>query len=321
MNGRDSALVSVIVPVYNSEYFLPRCIDSIITQSYKNLEILLIDDESTDRSPNICDEYARRDARIKVYHKKNSGTGPSRQFGLEHSMGEYIAFVDNDDLIDPKMYEKMVDAIQNNHADVCACLFNHVNADGQNEWSLDDLNPQILGLHDTVPFSRFYFQGGYNNGIVGSIWNKLFKRETLEGITMRNGRGEEEEVNDYVNRHNRKIIVIAGELYYWMENNASVSHKPFNEKNWQFLDVIAQRADWFSQDSIVRNESMKLYCNLYVEYYYKAKGNTQVPAAIKQQFRHFYGELIKSHYCEMKFYFRLLIFMSSPSLYGRITAQ
>lgn len=312
-------LISIIVPIYNSEKYLSRCIECIQNQTYKNLEILLIDDESSDNSPEICDEYAQRDVRIKVYHKKNSGTGPTRQFGFEHSHGEYIAFVDNDDIVKPEMYETMLKAIQDSGADVCACQFNHILADGTAEWNGDDLNPLILGVHDSLEFCRYYYDGGYSNGVVGSIWNKLFSCHYLNNIKMRNGRGEEEEVNDYVFRNQCKVVVIEEELYYWMENVESVSHRPFNEKNFHFLDVIRQRAAWLSKDKYVKNMSMKLFCNLYVEYYYAAKRNSVlIPPPIAQTFPKFIFNLCIARCCELKFYTRMLVFLISPLLYKKI---
>ena len=103
-------LISVIVPVYNVAEYLPECVDSICNQSYKNLEIILVDDGSTDNSGKICDEYAKKDLRIKVIHKENGGLSDARNTGIEIAQGEWISFVDSDDLISNHMYEKMYEA-------------------------------------------------------------------------------------------------------------------------------------------------------------------------------------------------------------------
>ena len=99
-------LISVIVPIYNVEKYLTKCIESIINQTYKNLEIILVDDGSPDKSPIICDEYAKKDNRIKVIHKKNGGLSDARNYGMSLATGEYISFIDSDDYIDEEMYEK-----------------------------------------------------------------------------------------------------------------------------------------------------------------------------------------------------------------------
>ena len=312
--------VSVIVPVYNSANFLSRCIDSILSQTYKCLELLLIDDGSSDGSGEICDEYAKHDARIKVFHKKNSGTGPSRQFGYEHSTGDYVAFVDNDDYIAVNMYEVMLKAMDACGADVCACQFNHLLVGGSQEWNKNDINPNIYGVHNSIEFARYLYDGGYSNGVVCSIWNKLFKKKLLEGCTMRNGRGEEEEVNDYVNRQGCKVVVIEDVFYFWCENVTSVSHKVFGSNNYCFLEVLEQRSRWFDNDDFVKNKTLRLYCDLYVEYFYQAKKeNVVIPVNRKVFFMKAYKRLIKSQSCDSKFYVRLLIFLISPSAYRIMT--
>ena len=101
-------MISTIIPVYNVDNYLPKCVDSIINQTYQNLEIILVDDGSLDRCPDICDEYAKKDKRIKVIHKKNGGLSDARNAGLEIAKGEYISFIDSDDYINEHMYEDML---------------------------------------------------------------------------------------------------------------------------------------------------------------------------------------------------------------------
>ena len=113
--------ISIIVPVYNVEKYLKKCIDSIVNQTYKNLEIILVDDGATDRSGEICDELAKLDNRIKVYHKKNGGLSDARNYGVERATGSYVGFVDSDDYIDAEMYEKLYEAITKEAADVAEC--------------------------------------------------------------------------------------------------------------------------------------------------------------------------------------------------------
>lgn len=118
MSKQNHPLVSVIIPVYNVEKYLNECLDSVVNQTYKNLEIILVNDGSTDRSGNICDEYASGDTRIKVIHKKNSGVSAARNVGIEHSNGEYITFVDSDDFIDTKAIEHLVENAKKYNSDI-----------------------------------------------------------------------------------------------------------------------------------------------------------------------------------------------------------
>lgn len=173
-------LVSVILPVYNGERYLKECIDSILASTYQNLEIILIDDGSTDRSGPICDEYAERDSRIKVIHQENRGLICARNCGLSVSNGTYIAFVDADDLVSPAFYEEMVSAIEAEHADLVACEYRHnkedvVNRIAPSEKKLVSVQtfeeqlailtcaPSIRGITWTGPF----------------VWNKLYRKEKI----------------------------------------------------------------------------------------------------------------------------------------------
>ena len=118
--------VSVIIPVYNVEKYLKECIQSVLRQTYKNLEIILVDDGSKDNSGNICDEYAKRDERIKVIHKKNGGLSDARNAGIDICTGEYIAFLDSDDFIEEDMYEFLVKNLEKAKADISICQVYYV---------------------------------------------------------------------------------------------------------------------------------------------------------------------------------------------------
>lgn len=123
MKQEKYPLISVIVPVYNVEKYIRRCVDSILSQTYKNLEILLVDDGSNDLSGEICDEYAGTDKRVRAFHKKNGGLASARNFGLENVMGEYVSFVDSDDWIEKNTYSYCLDLINNENCKVDVVQF------------------------------------------------------------------------------------------------------------------------------------------------------------------------------------------------------
>lgn len=125
----NSPLISVIVPVYNVAEYLPECLDSIINQTYTNLEIILVDDGSTDECPKICDEYAEKDSRIRVIHKKNGGLSDARNAGLDICTGEWVGFVDGDDTIHKDMYKILYDRAVEHNADISVCNFNYIVSD------------------------------------------------------------------------------------------------------------------------------------------------------------------------------------------------
>ena len=126
----DKSLISIIVPVYNIEEYLPRCIESILQQTYTELELLLVDDGSTDRSGVICEEYARKDSRIRVIYKENGGSSSARNMGIRQAKGQYLGFVDSDDYIDSEMYEKMVDAIRERKCNIVQVARDEIDEQG-----------------------------------------------------------------------------------------------------------------------------------------------------------------------------------------------
>ena len=119
-----SKLVSIVVPVYNVEKYLERCVDSLINQTYKNIEIILVDDGATDNSGELCDKLLFKDSRIKVFHKLNGGLSDARNYGINQATGEYLLFVDSDDWVENEIVEKLYNSIEQNSADISVCGFN-----------------------------------------------------------------------------------------------------------------------------------------------------------------------------------------------------
>lgn len=160
MKNNDNPLISVIIPVYNMEKYLRRCLDSVLAQDYTNLEILVVDDGSTDGSWAICQEYARKDARITVIHQENGGLSAARNTGLDRATGAYIAFVDSDDYILPNMYSAMLACKNREDADIPVALWQYEKADGTQTVAREKIDPSIYGRHDAIAFERFMAGGG-----------------------------------------------------------------------------------------------------------------------------------------------------------------
>lgn len=166
--------VSIIVPVYNTEQYLQQCLDSIRKQSYENIEVILIDDGATDRSGEICDSYAREDARFIVIHNTNHGVSYSRNCGLKRATGEYISFIDSDDAVDEQYISRLMEAIEKYAADVSCCSMTCCYDDGRREavhlWDTDQvfLKRKILN-----------YAAGKEKNFVGYVWGKLYKRSVI----------------------------------------------------------------------------------------------------------------------------------------------
>lgn len=133
-------LISVIVPIYNVEKYLARCVDSIVNQTYKNLEIILVDDGSPDRCPKMCDDYAEKDSRIKVVHKKNGGLSDARNAGMAVATGEYISFIDSDDYVSDDFFECLLDVMNKENSDIAECSVVKLYEDGHLEQYTDTKN-------------------------------------------------------------------------------------------------------------------------------------------------------------------------------------
>ncbi len=183
----EEKLVSVIVAVYNIEEYLPRCIDSILAQTYRNLEIILVDDGSTDSSGGICDDYAQKDRRIKVIHKKNGGLSDARNAGLDKVSGDYIGFVDGDDWIDEDMYRAMYEACEKEKAQIAACRYKQITRSGIIDASAG--NSVSLSKAEAL---EIYVCGDERYLIYNSVWSKLFAKELIFGMRFPVGKNSED---------------------------------------------------------------------------------------------------------------------------------
>lgn len=178
----STPFLSIIVPVYNVEAYLADCLDSILSQTFTDFEVLLVDDGSTDGSGPLCDEYAAKDSRIRCFHKENGGHMSARQEGFKQAQGTYVAFVDSDDWIDSAMYEQMCGAAQKYGADMVCCNSTAVTPKGNIE-RRDLCRPGLYGkqqlteqIYPTMLFSGSFF----HYGVSPHLWNKLFRRTLLK---------------------------------------------------------------------------------------------------------------------------------------------
>ena len=147
---KNNPLISIIIPVYNTAKYLPRCLDSVLKQTYQNLEIIVVDDGSTDNSPKIIKEYATKDNRIKVIHQKNAGLSAARNTGITKATGKYISFVDSDDEISHNMIKKLFDVLQRNNTDISVCSFKEVYPDNKVTHFGQNYSPQTYNTAEAL---------------------------------------------------------------------------------------------------------------------------------------------------------------------------
>ena len=176
----NTGLVSIVVPIYKSEKYLDECIRSIVEQTYSNLEILLVDDGSPDKSPQICDAWAAKDSRIHVIHKMNAGSGMARNTGMEHATGEYICFFDSDDFIEEDMIAKMQNAIEEKECDICVCGYS---VDFYNNLSEEESSSTVVPWEkESSNLSVEEYEK--NLGICGYVWNKMYRLQFLRSFDL-----------------------------------------------------------------------------------------------------------------------------------------
>ncbi len=160
---------SIIIPLYNASSYLHHCIDTLLSQPFQDIEIILVDDGSTDESPAICDEYASKDGRIKVFHEVHSGVAHSRQIGLEYATGDYILYVDADDMVDTNMISDMYDEAIRQQADMVICDYRELTHDGEVYQKQEPTASDGVTVLDDILNGRLY----------GALWNKMMRRMWL----------------------------------------------------------------------------------------------------------------------------------------------
>lgn len=216
-----SDLISIIVPVYNVKNYLEKCVETIINQSYDNLEIILVDDGSTDGSSELCDQLCKKDERIIVLHKQNGGLSDARNFGFSQSKGQYIMFIDSDDYIHEEMVSKLYDAMVTSAADLAICNYDFVDLDG----NIVKKNENILKNEVFDKKSAYQkLSEDYNDYYVIAC-NKLYKREILTNDTFPKGRIHEDEFSiHHIFSKCNYIVSISDVLYFYVQRDNSITH-------------------------------------------------------------------------------------------------
>lgn len=242
----EKGLLSVIVPVYKVEPYLRRCIDSICKQTYKNLQIILVDDGSPDRCGDICDEYTVRDSRIIAVHQENEGLSGARNNGLLFAKGEYIAFVDSDDWLHPDMYKTLITMMEQNQLDMARCSV--IGSDGKNE---DPILPHD-GIANTVVMGNHVFELYFTEFLCKVVWNAVYRRDIVMGIVSpERCHSQDNYVSGRYLYRSQRIMITDKCLYYYYKNPTSTTHGGHK----RFLDICICTEKL--RDDLIRLDGMK----------------------------------------------------------------
>lgn len=246
--------LSIIIPIYNSEKYLDECINSILSQEFQDFELILVDDGSSDRSPLICDKYSKQDTRISVIHTKNGGVSKARNHGIERSTGIYIAFVDADDMVNPRMYSTLYNKAIQTNSDLILCGYKEI----ASSYSKDiKYNLPLEKMNRDHVIQQLLYSDFIGNNIINSPCNKLYKRDIIIKSHLRftdRRRGEDWLFNIQYIELCSSAIYIDECLYHYRRNKTSAMSKCFPEQYDLWLEnrnvrrVIAQKysfsVDW-----------------------------------------------------------------------------
>lgn len=249
------AEVSIIVPVYQVERYLPQCVESILAQTFPDFELILVDDGSKDGSGQICDEYAGRDSRVKVVHQENGGAAAARNHGLEQAAGNYFMFVDGDDSIAPVMVERLYTCIREENADIAACNYRYAFEDGtQPDFSTHIQRERLSGAE--IFYDR---KNDRSYGYWTVVWNKLYRSASFRDLRFRTGRYYEDEfwAND-IYRMDITLVTLPDCLYVYRQHAASTMRQTSARKTFDILDALYERIEVYLLDERHAPQSYKV---------------------------------------------------------------
>lgn len=262
--------ISVIVPVYNVEKYLASNVQSILTQTYRDFELILVDDGSPDRCGDLCDQYALQDSRVRVVHKKNGGLSSARNAGLDVMKGRFVTFIDSDDVVHPQYLETLITLQEKEQADISMCHYDFFENEGM--WDNDAIGP------DTQAYERLsgkqlldHFQEHCRKVSILSQCMKLYKSEIFDGLRMREGYTQEDSMAlPYVLERADKIVRTPAKLYHWRVTPGSISRSGFNKTAFDYIEISYCWAEFFSERGSDQARYFKRdFLDRTLKYYYK----------------------------------------------------
>lgn len=279
----ENEKISVVIPTYNAEKYIHNAIKSILNQTYKNLQIILVDDGSTDNSGKICDEFAEKDSRIEVIHKKNGGAADARNYGLEKVNGEYIAFLDSDDYLYPTFYEELYKLLKQHNTDIAECDYVRINIDDyeKSQQIIENENlkfQQEEEINNNLESLRLMYGAAlkpYVKKVV--LWNKLYKKDLWKDIRFPAGKLYEDERTIYkVYYKANKLVSTNKILHGYIQSNNSMMRRNMTRRMIEdTLETCVEPAEFFKEHNEIEMESKarRRYLEYCIELTYKLKNS------------------------------------------------
>lgn len=290
--------ISIIIPVYNVSKYLPECMDSVLSQTYKNLEIILVNDGSTDESGKSCDSYSQKDKRIKVIHKKRGGPSDARNAGLSAATGKYIGFVDSDDYIEPDMYETLLKILSIYDADIAGCPFYHIKRGKIINQKY--FTGTVAQFNTISALEELIMQRSFSN----NVWNKIYKKKLIQDIEFPVNvyRGEDMIFNYKAFVGAKKSVYVDTPKYYYFYRQDSIMHSHVYVKEVDDLYQFIERLEFISINfpslfNLTQKKLIEFFIILYrnLKYYQSHhKKNNLFKIYIKNYIRSNYKSLVKN---------------------------
>ena len=232
--------ISVIIPIYKVEDYLDKCVQSIVSQTYQNLEIILVDDGSPDRCGQLCDQWAKKDSRIKVVHKENGGLSDARNAGLAVATGTLISFIDSDDWIEPEFLQTLYDALKD--AQIAECAIHLVDEAGNILRDRGPAKSETIGKEEAL--RRLILE----EGVFQTVWNKLYRREIIDGILFEKGKYNEDDFWTYqVFDRMEKLALVDKPLLNYLQRGGSIMGVGYNPRRLDGLEARLRRMEYLQR--------------------------------------------------------------------------
>lgn len=234
--------ISVIVPIYKVEAYLDKCVESLTSQTYRDLQIILVDDGSPDRCGAMCDTWAEKDRRIKVVHKENGGLSDARNAGLALATGALISFIDSDDWVEPDFLETLYAAMEANGAQIAECAIDYVDEQGTVLRQRGPAENAAIGKIEAL--RRLVLE----DGVYQTVWNKLYRRDVIEGILFEKGKCNEDDFWTYqIFDRIEKLALATKPMYHYLQRGGSIMGTGYNPKRLDGLEARFRRMEYLQK--------------------------------------------------------------------------
>jgi glycosyltransferase involved in cell wall biosynthesis len=291
-------LISVIVPVYNVEPWLTKCLDSLVKQTWTNMEILLIDDGSTDNGGLICDDFASRDRRFKVFHTPNMGVSDARNLGLDKATGNYLGFIDPDDYVLPGFYSALMSAMKAHDADIVLCGFMRIGRNGKKLVPEKSITVQELEVWENDKILQALYQS--NQMILSVVWNKLYKKELFKGLRFPSGKYMQD---NYVSFRfllkSDKVVLLTDRLYFYNQRAGNITSHGLCMDRMVLYDSLKEQLQYFDDKGdtfmaqLVLLHIEQRIRHMLVNYHRREQQDIEILHFLVNLYRDYYKKLLK----------------------------